>query len=212
MNVLENFSSINIGVKFLPGNTLRTMSPQKTIIAEATLPDTIDGEAAVYDMKRFLATLSLFDDPDIKFGKDRFTISTDKAKATYVYAADNMILIPPSDLVLIEAMEETDTLVNVSWVNLQRVIRGAGVLGLEHIIFSMDNDSLYLGTKDVKDPTSDTFHVKLGEVVGAENYSVAIATENMKLLKADYSVQISKRGVIRFAAPNIEYLIACEVV
>ena len=37
LNVLKNFSSINPSVLFKPGQTVRTISPQKTVMAAATI-------------------------------------------------------------------------------------------------------------------------------------------------------------------------------
>ena len=42
LEVLQNFSSINQSLLFKKGDVLRTVSPQKTVLAEVTVPDTFD--------------------------------------------------------------------------------------------------------------------------------------------------------------------------
>ena len=39
LSVLKNFASINQGIEFKKGNTIRTMSSGKTVLAKATLKD-----------------------------------------------------------------------------------------------------------------------------------------------------------------------------
>ena len=60
IQILRNYSSINPSVKFEAGTILKTVSPNKTMLAKATLSDTIDSDFAIYDLSRFLGTMSLF--------------------------------------------------------------------------------------------------------------------------------------------------------
>ena len=64
LSVLKNFSTINPSIVFKPGSVVRTISPQKTVMAAATIDETVETQAGVYDLSRFLSTLALFDNPD----------------------------------------------------------------------------------------------------------------------------------------------------
>ena len=62
-NLLKNFSTINQSILFKKGNTLRTMSVMKNILAEADIEENIPQDFAIYDLVRFLNGISLFEEP-----------------------------------------------------------------------------------------------------------------------------------------------------
>ena len=65
-SVLNNFSSINNSMVFHEGNEIRVMPENKTILAEATIPDTFDRTFGIYDVRQFMGLVSLSKDPDLK--------------------------------------------------------------------------------------------------------------------------------------------------
>ena len=67
ISVLKNFSSINQSLAVDAGNTIRTISPQKTVMAVAQVDDTFDSSFAIYDLNQFLSAVSLFEKPDYDF-------------------------------------------------------------------------------------------------------------------------------------------------
>src|SRR6056300_756530 len=86
LTVLKSFAAIDKSIVMKPGKTLRTITPEKTLIAIANLEDEIPSEAIVYDLSRFLSILSLYNDPNVEFHDKYFTISEGKRKTKYVYA------------------------------------------------------------------------------------------------------------------------------
>jgi hypothetical protein len=54
LDVLKNFASINSGMEFKKGNTIRTMSSGKTVLAKASLKDEFPQDFCVYDLNQFL--------------------------------------------------------------------------------------------------------------------------------------------------------------
>ena len=44
MSVLKNFSQINPSLLFRPGDMIRTISPQKTVMAAATVSENFDSQ------------------------------------------------------------------------------------------------------------------------------------------------------------------------
>ena len=57
--LLKNFSTINQSILFKKGNSLRTISVMKNILAEATIEEDIPKDFGVYDLNQFLNALSL---------------------------------------------------------------------------------------------------------------------------------------------------------
>ena len=72
LSVLKSFTSINKSILMKPGGILKTITPEKTLIAIAEIGDEIPSEACVYDLSRFLSILSLYNDPDVEFGDKYF--------------------------------------------------------------------------------------------------------------------------------------------
>ena len=77
INVLKNFSKINPSILIQEGNLLKTISTNKTIMAKATVSTEFGRRFAIYNLDRFISTLSLFADPDLKFAEQFVDISDD---------------------------------------------------------------------------------------------------------------------------------------
>ena len=72
---LKNYA-INANLLVKEGNKIATMSQMKNIVSVATLPDTFEKEIAIYDLNEFLSAMSLFNDPELKFGDNSVQIVT----------------------------------------------------------------------------------------------------------------------------------------
>ncbi len=114
IGVLKNFATINPSIVFKPGSVVRTISPQKTVMAAATISETVDQQAGVYDLSRLLATLSLFENPEVDFGGDRFTIKGGRSEVNYTYTSESLIVSPPDKDIVVPDPEAT---VNVTYVS-----------------------------------------------------------------------------------------------
>jgi|TARA_R110000782_G_scaffold76855_1_gene152775 hypothetical protein len=207
LSILKNFSRINPSVVFRPGQTIRTISPQKTVMAAATVSETFDSSAGVYDVSRFLATLSLFDTPDVNFGKNQFDIKSGKRSLKYTYTAENMIVTPPERDIEIP---EPEARVAISSADLEGVIRAAGVLGLPEIAFISEGSDISLAAVDSKNPTADNYSVVVSEGSGFEPFRMIIKVDNLNLMSADYDVALSSKGMAHFKSDKVQYWIAIE--
>ena len=96
IQILKNFATINQSILVRPGNVLKTITPLKTILAQATVAETFGQEFAIYELPRFLGTISLFSDPEFTFQEKFVTISSGKQRVNYTYADASMIMTPPS--------------------------------------------------------------------------------------------------------------------
>jgi hypothetical protein len=205
LSVLKNFSGINPSVIFKPGNTIRTISPLRTVMSAAIIDETVPSNAAVYDLSRFLATLSLFDGPEVEFNENKFAISSDRTRVNYTYAAESMIISPPDKDIPVPNPEVE---VKVNWDDIQKVIRAASVLQLSEIAFRGDGQSVSLAAIDSKNPTADAFDVVVGE--SQSHFEMVIKVENLKLMPKNYDVTLSSKGMAHFKSDKIQYWIALE--
>lgn len=206
MMVLKNFSEINPNIMFKEGTTLTTLAPTKQVMAKAVLKDTFPTKACVYDLSRFLATVSLIDNPDIDFEDDRFEIKNNRTHISYTYAAESMIITSPKDEL---DMPETFGTWKVSGDVLRNLTRAAGVLGLPEIEFKSDGQRFTVSTVDSKNPNSDTYQEELDFFDSLPEFRITVNVENLRLLPGDYDVSISE-NIVHFQGEDVEYWIAAN--
>lgn len=205
LSVLKSFSSINQSIVIKPGDKLRTISNQKTIMAEANLDMKFDSTAAIYDLARFLATVSLFEKPDLTFNEKTIAITEGRKRVNYTLAEPSMIVQPPDKGV---NMPPCEVEVDLSWSNISEVLKAAAVLQLPEVSFTGKDGEVTLEALDSKNPTSDRYGVSVGET--ENNFNFFIKVENLKLMQADYKASLSSSGLSSFVNENVSYWIAVE--
>ena len=206
INVLKNFAKINPSIVIQEGNTLKTISPSKTIMAKAEITTDFPQKFAIYDLNRFLSTLSLFGDPDLKFSEKFVNISDgNKMKTDYVYADENAITKVPEKTINLPSI---DVSFELKLENLKEVEKAAGVLQLPEICVSGDGVNIYLKAVDSKNPSSDVFSVQIGDT--DKTFNAYFKYENIKIIPGDYEVSICSRGISHFKGKEAEYWIAVE--
>jgi hypothetical protein len=205
INVLKNFSVINQSIILKPGNVIRTISPQKTVVAIANVEENFPRELGIYNISQFLATLSMYESPELEFGEKVLTFSQGKSVSTMTYSDPSMIIAPPSKDFNLPSI---DVSVKVSADELTNVLKAANVLGLPEIAFVGENGVCYLKAIDSSNPSANSHKIEVGET--ADNFTLIIKTSNINLLSSDYSVELSSKGISKFVGKNVTYFIAIE--
>lgn len=209
--VLKNFAGINPSIMLKPGKVVRTISPQKTVMAEASIEEEFQKDAGVYDLNKFLSSISALDNPDIVFGDDRFCMNQGRGQMFYTYAAESMILTPTATRV---ELPSKDVVVNVTWDSLQKVVRCAGILHLDEIAFVSDGSTLKLCAINGKNPTDDKYELIIGEGADVKlpekPFKKSIKLDNLRLLPNDYTVTICVNALAHFKSEKVQYWIALE--
>ena len=211
LNMLKNFSDINMSIEIKKGNLLRTVSVQKNILAQAELEDEFPKDFAIYELNRFLGAVSLFDDPELEFNAKSVNIGTTKHSADYVYCDPSMIVTPPENNITFPDPEVKFTL---SQDSLSQVMRASNVLGTPEIAIEggpHPNDSIRIKALDVNNDSTDTFQVVVDEKSHGP-FRFVFKTENMKMVPGDYDVEISSKGISHFLlqGTKLQYWIATE--
>lgn len=207
LSVLKNFSTINPSIVFKPGSVVRTISPQKTVMAAATIDETVETQAGVYDLSRFLSTLALFDNPDVEFGQDRFTIKGGRSELRYTYTSESLMVTPPEKDIVVPDPEVS---VNIKWQDIESVRQAAGVLQLPEIAFIGDGNTITMSAVDSKTSTADNYNTVVAEGVSTDPFNMIIKTDNLKLVPADYEVTLSSKGMAHFKSSKVQYWVAIE--
>ena len=205
LSVLKSFTAINKSILMKPGNVLKTITPEKTLIAIAQIQDEIPSEACVYDLSRFLSILSLYKDPDVEFGDKYFIISEGKRRTKYIYADISMIHTPPEKDINIPS---EDVVVEVTESDLSSVLKAAGVLQFSEIAFVGESGKCYLKAIDSANDNADDFGVEIGNT--DDEFKVIIKTDNLKLMPMDYKVTICSKGISEFKGKDVTYFVAID--
>ena len=209
LSVLKNFSEINENILVKPGNTIRTISTLKNVLAQATIEENFDQEFGIYKLPEFLRSVELFEKPELKFNGGQYvTIKDEKYKQAIKYFfADESVLVTPS-----KTIELPDRYVTFQFTKekFERLMKGANSLALPDIALKGENGPMTITASDKKNTSSNEYSVELGET--DKTFTVYFRMENFKQIEDDYDVAISQKGIAHFIGRNkqIEYWIATE--
>jgi hypothetical protein len=211
LNVLKNFASINQGILFKKGKTIRTVSSGKNIMAEAVVGEEIPTEFGVYDLNNFLSVLSLHkEEPTIDFEDNNVLISglKGRSKIKYRFCAAHMIVTPPEKPI---SMPDAEISFELSTEDFDWILRAANVLSSPHIAIESNGSKIYATTLDIINDSAHTDSVEISDGNG-DSYRMIFKTENFKMLAGGYDVKISSKGISHFKhkTANIQYWIATE--
>ena len=88
--ILKNFSTINSNILVKPGNTLSTITGAKNVMSEAKVAEEFDVEFGIWDLSKFLGTISLFQDPEFEFEEKYVLIKSSTGSCVkYYYSEPN---------------------------------------------------------------------------------------------------------------------------
>jgi hypothetical protein len=217
IDIIKNFSTINQGMLFKPGKQLKTVSPQKNILAVANIEDSIDGEFAIYDLNQFLAVVSLTEENsfeiegnDLMISKSIAISDNESADISVVFrsASKNMIVAPPEKD--IQFPEPEINIVMTSKI-INMMYSYASVLGSPHVGFESDGKDVYLSGFDSTGSKSHMSKIRFADGNG-DTFSLSFKLESLRLFPGDYDLHISSKGVSHWKNKNvdIEYWITVE--
>lgn len=208
LSVLKNFASINSGLEFKTGNKLATISPGKTVLAKATLPDSFPEDFCVYDLPQFLSVYSLYKDADLMFDSSNIIFKSGKSKTNYRKTAKEMIITVPDKPLSLPSVDVSFVLTEDVF---SAIMKAASVLQSPNIGVESDGDNVYVTAFNAKDDSAHTNSIEVGEGNG-QNYKMVFLTENLKMIMGTYNVEISFKGLACFKNANqeIEYWVATE--
>ena len=208
VEILKNYSDINMSLFIEPGNILRTVSPSKTILASATVEEEFDNGFGICDLKEFLGALSLIENPEFNLGDRSLTISSASSSLQYQYAAKELIVTPPAkDLPVPDS--------NVSFVllreALKKVMNAARTLSLPNVVVKAGDGKISLQASDVKNTLGNVYNEIVSEEYGGPETESVFSVDNMRLMMLNYKVTIGDRyGSFVSEDSSVNYFIATE--
>ena len=211
LEVLKNFASINSNILVKEGNTLTTIFPVKNVMAEATVTETFDTEFGIWDLNKFLGTVSLFESPEFQFEEKSVTISSSKNNSSvkYYYSEPSLLTTVNKQINMPESVVDCTITQKV----FNDITKAASVLQVNDIAIRSNGDELEIVALDKKDSTSNSYSISLGDLPhGSHDFCFYFKAENLKMLPGDYDVSITEKVVSQFTNTNqsLKYWVALE--
>jgi hypothetical protein len=209
LSVLQNFATINAGIKFKKGTKLSTVSPSKSVLAEATLTDSFTDEYCVDDLHKFLSVHSLFKDkPELVSENENIIFKNGRSKIVYRKTADNQVVLPPEKTLTLPTQDVIFTLTDEDYAH---VMKTAKVLSSPHVAIQSDGETIEIVTFDAVVDSADINSLEIGEGNGKQ-YKVVFDINNLKMIPGTYEVVICFKGFAHFknTKANIQYWVAFE--
>lgn len=206
--ILKNFSAINNGIYFEQGNVVKTVSPQKSILAEARTEDTVPIDFGIYDLNMFLGAHSLFESPELTFESNHLVMTSDKTKCVYGFCDSSLVVRPPNKEV---GLPSVDVSIKMSSSIYDSVVKAALVLAVPEVAIVGDGTRVKLVASESKNTLGNKFDYDLDE--SNQKFSMIFKVENFsKLMSRNYVVSVSARGLSKFESEDgkLTYHVAIE--
>ncbi len=207
--LLKNFSTINQSILFKKGNTLRTMSVMKNILAEADIEEEIPQDFAIYDLVQFLNGIDLYDNHELDFKNEShlFIRGGKNNRTKYFFADPSVIVAPPEKTLTLPSEDVSFTFDNNQLIS---ILKASAIYGLPDLSAVGEAGVVKLVVRDKKNDTSNEFAINVGET--DKEFSFNFKVENIKILAGTYNVVISEKLLSRFVNENynLTYFIALE--
>ena len=203
--VLKNFSQINTGVVLNAGSLQKTISADKSILAEAVLEDNIPSQFGIYDLPQFLGNVTTLENPDLIFDDKSVIMNDGQIKLTYYSCSPSLIQTPPD-----KKLEMKDKVVDFTLTNtiFQKLLRIASMNNLPMLTVVGKDGKLSLKTHENSD-TSNIAQLDLADYDGKE-FSATFKTEHLKMIPDDYNVQIGPFAIFTNKNDTLKYYIAIQ--
>ena len=208
LTVLKNFAGIKNSILVKQGNSLRTISVAKNILAEANIEEEFPRQFGVYDLNQFLNGLSLHQDPDMDFTEESYlTIREGRRKVKYFYADPQVIISPPDKEI---TLPSEDIHFQLESTSLDKLLKAAAVYQLPDLSVIGEAGIVKLVVRDKKNDTSNSYSVDVGET--DKEFSFNFKVENIKIIPGAYDVVVSSKLLSCFTNSeyNLTYYIALE--
>jgi hypothetical protein len=210
MTVLKNFSGINQNLLVREGNTIKTISEAKNVLATAVVEESFPQPFGIYDLNEFIGVLGLVDQPRLKFEDESVTVgdSTGRSKVRYFFSPEETLTTPQKDI----NMPESEVKFSLDSDTLNKVKRAASTLGHSEMSVSVKDGTLTLSVVEAQNSTSNAFSIDIDGEFSTPNFNFIMNINNLKLIPGDYEVELSSKFISRFKHKelNVQYWIALE--
>lgn len=206
VEILKNFANINPNLLIKQGNRLSTITTHKNVMANVTVDETFPNDFGVYDLNELLASVSLFDDPDLTFSATDVKIKENNSSIKFSAADPSVLTAPTKDIVF----PESDIDFNINAGSLAMILKTSAILRGGDLSITGNGSKITATVCDKKNSALNTYSLDLGTT--DKNFNVFLKVENLKMMPGDYAVSISKKKISRFQSTtsDLVYFVAVE--
>lgn len=202
--VLKVFTKIHTSMIFTGGNVIMINSKNKTIKSIATVPTNFPRRFAIYNLDRFIAILSTFNDPDLEFTDTAIIVKDENKTIRYTYADERTIYFVEKDVIL----QDSYITFTLTEEIIKDVEKAAAILAMPNIVFVGDGNNIYIQATNVEVENGVVYSVCIGET--DKKFKAVYTTENFKVMPKTYEVTFASNGVSKLVSPGLEYYIVLE--
>lgn len=193
IKILKNFSDINNTILIRKGNNIVTVDPQKRIVADASIAESIPRDCALYDLNKFLGVTSLFESPDLDFNSDKVVVKCNNRSIDFIYADPSVVQdAGPTRKKIPSVFDETSIVQRFTLTedDLKSLRQAASLMGLTHVSFVSDGERLKVVGRDISNDSLGKITLNVDGSSSAEA-SCNMLFENLKVLPDSYDVEVS---------------------
>jgi hypothetical protein len=218
-NILKNFAGIDNSIVLAPGKVQRTIAKGKSVLALAELPDAWPQETAIYDLNRFLASLSIYKNPTITFAETSMEIRDGGSHIGYRYSDPTTIQSAPNKTL---PNANPSCKFTLTEAGLEQIEKAAALLELDLVSVVVENGrSVSLEASDAKNPASHRYtwevansDVELPAADSDFSRTLAFSTEHIGMLMGgayEVSVGTWPYGYFQHKTEPVAYFIVAQI-
>jgi hypothetical protein len=205
IEALKNLADLNQGIFIEAGNVLRTQAENKQMFGEITVPDSFPIAFGIYNLKKLITILSVYENPEIEFDTQFLTLSNGRMTTEYGYTDKSNILTPPDGEEL--SLPSVDIKFDLPKADLKTIMSVSRAMEYLHVALVSDGNDVVLQCFDVYSKAARSTSVKMG-FTSDHAFHLIFTIENIsKMLLDDYVVEVSKTGIARFKGKDKTYFI-----
>lgn len=211
VSLLKNLSSINQNILIRAGKELTTITREKHIVARMDVEETFPVEFGIYELNSFLASLSLFNEPELTF-EDKYVQISEKGQKRggikYYYSSPAVLVYNQRPIQFPLSPDFTFVLTEEQ---LGKAQKAAAVLGVSDLVIAGDEEGISLIVYDKKRKVANDFEIQISDKPH-EEFKVNLRQDNLKMIAGDYSVAVYKMGMVAFTSKDgtVQYGVAME--
>jgi len=213
LDVLKNFSGINLNLLVKPGNKVSTISPAKNVVGMVDVEENFSTGFGIYDLHKFLGTISLFNNPTFDFEEKYVVVSEDGSspRVKYWFSDPNHLTAMNKKITMPDAAVEFV----LTGEMLADAIKASQVLQLPDLAVVSEEGASAVSLKvfDSKSKTSNDYVVETGAETDANIVCTFLfKTENLKMISGSYDVAIAESAISQFThkSKDVSYFLALE--
>ena len=200
--ILKWMSTINGGIKVDPGNKLYSKSDIGSMCAVVEVDETFPCAFVTSNLQKFLATVSLFDEPEFEFDDECVRVSSINGKNRMkfyqsqpsVVNQNNKIPRPQTDISLQLHLKSED---------LQKIFKAASVMNVADICIRAYGGIITISSLNKNETTTDMMEIIIGECDPELEVTYFFKRSYLKLLtEFSYNVEIYSSGLSKFSATD----------